>query len=59
MIRPPDPGRGRGRALAALVFLAVLVVACVWLAGVLRRESIREDCMASGRRDCEAATSSP
>ena len=57
MIRPPDPGRGR--ALAALVFLAALVVACVWLAGVLRRESIREDCMASGRRNCEAATSSP
>lgn len=60
MTQPPDPGdAGRRRALAALLFLAVLVGACVWLAGVLRRESVREDCWASGRRDCDAATSSP
>ncbi|WP_279357751.1 hypothetical protein [Methylobacterium indicum] len=60
MTQPPDPGdAGRGRALAALLFLAILVVACVWLAGVLRRESAREDCLASGRRDCDVVTSSP
>ncbi|WP_091753815.1 hypothetical protein [Methylobacterium sp. ap11] len=60
MTQPPDPGdAGRRRALAALLFLAVLVVACVWLAGVLRRESVREDCLAGGRRDCAELRSDP
>ncbi|WP_093570783.1 hypothetical protein [Methylobacterium sp. 174MFSha1.1] len=55
-----DPGEaGRHRALAAMVFLIVLVVGGVWLAGALRRESAREDCLASGRRDCAVLRSDP
>ncbi|SFV14803.1 hypothetical protein SAMN02799631_05959 [Methylobacterium sp. 174MFSha1.1] len=42
-----------------MVFLIVLVVGGVWLAGALRRESAREDCLASGRRDCAVLRSDP
>ncbi|AWN50972.1 hypothetical protein [Methylobacterium sp. 17Sr1-1] len=55
-----DPGAaGRRRALAAILFLIVLVVGGVWLADALRRESAREDCLASGRRDCAVLRSEP
>lgn len=52
---PPGPGdRGSGwRNLAVLGFLALLVLGCVWLASTLRHESQVEDCLASGRRDCD------
>ncbi|MGX7708575.1 hypothetical protein [Methylobacterium sp. Gmos1] len=64
MSRSPHPDRdpgdaGRRRALAAILFLIVLVAGCVWLAGTLRRESAREDCLASGRRDCTVIRSDP
>ncbi|MET7248200.1 hypothetical protein ABZT49_33105 [Methylobacterium sp. EM32] len=52
-----DPGEaGRRRALAAILFL---VVGGVWLADALRREAAREDCLASGRRDCAVLRSAP
>ncbi|TGE02394.1 hypothetical protein [Methylobacterium nonmethylotrophicum] len=51
--RDPDEA-GRRRALAAILFLAALVIGGVWLANTLRRESVREDCLMSGRRDCAA-----
>jgi hypothetical protein len=58
MTQPPDPAEaGRRRALAALLFLIVLVIGGVWLADALRRESEREDCLASGRRDCAVVRS--
>jgi hypothetical protein len=53
-----DPGEaGRRRALAAILFLIVLIAGGVWLADALQRESAREDCLASGRRDCAALRS--
>ncbi|WP_167350050.1 hypothetical protein [Methylobacterium platani] len=53
MTTPHDPDdAARRRALAAILFLLVLVLGGVWLAGALRREAAREDCLASGRRDC-------
>ncbi|KMO34094.1 hypothetical protein VQ02_19590 [Methylobacterium variabile] len=56
----PDPDdAGRRRALAAIPFLAVLVIGGVWLANTLRRESAREDCLLSGRRDCATNPADP
>lgn len=60
MTRAPDPDEaGRRRALAAVLFLLILVVGGVWLANTLRREAAREDCLASGRRDCAVIRSEP
>ncbi|KMO34190.1 hypothetical protein VQ03_23680 [Methylobacterium tarhaniae] len=60
MPQTDDPDEtGRRRALAAIVVLAVLVIGGVWLANTLRRESAREDCLASGRRDCAALQPGP
>ncbi|GJD63187.1 hypothetical protein [Methylobacterium frigidaeris] len=56
--RDPDES-GRRRAIAALLFLIVLVAGGVWLADALRREAAREDCLASGRRDCAVLRSDP
>lgn len=56
--RDPDAS-GRRRALAAILFLIVLVAGGVWLADALRREAAREDCLASGRRDCDALPRTP
>jgi hypothetical protein len=52
---PPDPGDGASgwRSLAVLGFLVLLGLGCVWLANTLRHESQVEDCIASGRRDCD------
>lgn len=55
--RDPDES-GRRRALAAILFLIVLVAGAVWLADSLRREAAREDCLAGGRRDCAPLSSS-
>ncbi|TNC07502.1 hypothetical protein FF100_32265 [Methylobacterium terricola] len=60
MTQPRDPdAAGRRRALAAMLFLIVLVVGGVWLANTLRREAAREDCLASGRRDCAVIRPEP
>ncbi|MFH6785570.1 MULTISPECIES: hypothetical protein [Methylobacterium] len=60
MTKPHDPDEaGRRRALAAILFLFVLVIGGVWLANTLRREAAREDCLASGRRDCAEIRSAP
>ena len=59
-----DYGRGDGRRardddrrrtlvnLSALVFLVMLVVGCVWLARVLSENAKLEDCLMSGRTNC-------
>jgi hypothetical protein len=38
--------------LSALVFLIGLVVGCVWLAHVLAENAKLEDCLMSGRTNC-------
>ena len=38
--------------LAALVFLALLVIGGVWLANAISRNSKLEDCLMAGRRNC-------
>ncbi len=52
--QPPDDDGPppRSRALLALVVVAVLVVAAVYLVHALREESLREDCLMSGRTNC-------
>lgn len=47
-----DPGRQRRVNLAVLVFLIFLVAGCVWLAQVLARNARMEDCLMSGRTNC-------
>ncbi len=47
-----DDNRQRRVNLAVLVFLIFLVVGCVWLAQVLSRNAKMEDCLMSGRTNC-------
>ncbi len=42
----------RSRALIGLVVIALLVIAAVYLVHALREESVREDCLMSGRSNC-------
>jgi hypothetical protein len=46
-----DPGRRR-QLIAAVVFLALLVAAGLWLTGVLRGAASIQDCVAAGRTNC-------
>ena len=46
-----EPGSGRQLA-AALIALAALVVAGLWLTGALRGAASIQDCVASGRTNC-------
>ena len=46
-----DPGRAR-QLIAAMVVLALLVVAGLWLTGVLRGAAKIQDCVADGRTNC-------
>lgn len=46
-----DPGRVR-QLVAAVVVLAVLIAAGLWLSGVLRGTSQIQDCVAAGRSNC-------
>ena len=51
MSEDEDPGRIR-QLIAAAVVLAVLVVAGLWLTGVLRGAANIQDCVAAGRTNC-------
>jgi hypothetical protein len=55
LAEPPDQhqdDRSRPRALVALVIVAVLVIAAIYLVNALRKESNLEDCLMSGRTNC-------
>jgi hypothetical protein len=54
----PDPG-GRRRALAGLVIVVVLLAVGLWLARELRSASRIQDCVMSGRSNCEPIDVSP
>jgi hypothetical protein len=47
-----DTGNGRGGAIAALVFAAVMVGLGLWLAHSLTSASRMQDCLMSGRTNC-------
>jgi hypothetical protein len=49
----PEPDGNRGRALAGLVIAAILLVVCLWLARELRSASQIQDCVMSGRSNCQ------
>ncbi len=46
-----DPGSSR-QLIAALILLAALIAAGLWLTGVLRGSSAIQDCVQSGRTNC-------
>jgi hypothetical protein len=49
----PEPGGSRRGALAGLVIVVVLLVVGLWLARELRSASQIQDCVMSGRSNCE------
>jgi hypothetical protein len=49
----PEPDGNRGRALAGLVIAAILLLAGLWLARELRSASQIQDCVMSGRSNCQ------
>jgi hypothetical protein len=49
----PEPGGDRRGALAGLVIAAILLLAGLWLARELRSASQIQDCVMSGRSNCE------
>lgn len=50
----PEPGGSRRGAVAGLVIVVVLLVVGLWLARELRSASRIQDCVMSGRSNCEA-----
>jgi hypothetical protein len=54
LAEPPDDENRppRTRALLGLLFIALLLVAAVYLVHALREESRLEDCLMSGRSNC-------
>ena len=48
----PDQGGSRRPAIAGLVIAAVLLVAGLWLAHELTAASKMQDCLMSGRTNC-------
>jgi hypothetical protein len=56
----PDPGGGSRRgAVAGLVIVVLLLAAGLWLARELRSASQIQDCVMSGRSNCEPIDVSP
>jgi hypothetical protein len=49
----PEPNGSRRGALAGLVIVVVLLVVGLWLARELRSASQIQDCVMSGRSNCE------
>ena len=52
MADDPEQGGNRRGALARLAIVAVLLVVGVWLAHQLTAASRMQDCLASGRTNC-------
>ena len=53
MVSDGDDGAGRGRQMiAAVLVIAVLIAAGLWLTGALRSTGQIQDCVASGRTNC-------
>ncbi|HLZ03615.1 MAG TPA: hypothetical protein VKR55_15885 [Bradyrhizobium sp.] len=50
--RSPEPGDNRRGAIAGLVIAVVLVAAGIWLARELTAASKLQDCVMSGRTNC-------
>jgi hypothetical protein len=48
----PEQGGGRGGAMAGLAIAVVLLVIGVWLAHELTAASKMQDCLMSGRTNC-------
>ena len=48
----PDPGANRRGAIAGLAVAAVLLVVGLWLAHALTASSKMQDCLMSGRSNC-------
>jgi hypothetical protein len=48
----PDQGGGQGPALAGLAIAAVLLAVGLWLAHALTASSKMQDCVMSGRTNC-------
>ena len=55
MATEPDDGGGRGRAVAILVAVVLLVAGGVWLAQAMRAANRVQDCMMAGRTNCAPA----
>jgi hypothetical protein len=49
----PEPDGNRVRALAGLVIATILLLAGLWLARELRSASQIQDCVMSGRSNCQ------
>jgi hypothetical protein len=49
---PPDGGNRDGANIAALIFIAILVVGAVWLFNTLNAANQTMNCVASGRTNC-------
>jgi hypothetical protein len=54
----PDGG-SRGRALAGLVVIVLIIVAVVFVIGRLRQSAQMQDCIASGRTNCAPIEAPP
>ena len=48
----PDPGGNRQRAMAGLAIAVVLLIVGLWLAHELSAASKMQDCLMSGRTNC-------
>lgn len=48
----PDPGGNRRGAIAGLAIAGVLLVVALWLAHALTATSKMQDCLMSGRTNC-------
>ena len=47
-------GEGLNRAsVAAILFVILIVIGCIWLIGKLNRANDELNCVASGRRNCQ------
>jgi hypothetical protein len=61
----PDPARDREEAnrrtagLAAIVVVLLLLIGGLMLTKTLHRKSLLEDCLMSGRRDCDQLVNGP
>lgn len=50
---PPDDNHSGGVNVAAVIFVIILVLGCVWLVHKLTSANDALNCVASGRRNCD------